>query len=277
MAGLRRSVLPARSGGPEAARPPQYQAPQYAAPQHPAQNPPAQYQPAQYQPHAAGPVPPSSGMSGCAKVALVAGGVLLVLGVVVVVAVVLGVRWLGNQASDFVEPGSCEITSDAVVSEALGTPITLEKGTGLGGLVSGIIDDRVLSDAPSCWGSASGEDSGALLVRVAVVRGGDAAARFQAEVKQAKGVVVSSTDDGEGTSTTVETSPYYGTAVEGIGDEAFCTSLGLTGTVGILVRSGDDLVYASAGGTPDGTATDLLDETAGCERARKLASAVLAG
>lgn len=251
------------------------------APQAP-QAPQAQFAPvappSQYQPPApgAGPVP-SSGMSGCGKVALVAGGVLLVLGVVVVVAVVIGVRWLGNKATEFVEPGSCEITSDAVVSEALGTPITLEKGTGLGGLVSGIIDARVLADAPSCWGSAAGEDSGGLLVRVAVVRGGDAAARFQAEVKQAKGVVVSSTDDGEGTSTTVETTPYYGTAVEGIGDEAFCTSLGLTGTVGILVRSGEDLVYASVGGTPDGTATDLLDETAGCERARKLASAVLAG
>jgi hypothetical protein len=205
--------------------------------------------------------------------------VLLVLGIALSAAAYYAFHWIGNKTSEVVGAGPCALTSDAVASKGLGTPITLQKGTGLGGLVSGIIDSRVLAHAPSCWGSASvqGSETGGLLVRIALDQGGDAAARYQAEVKQAKGVVVSSSSDGQGGSTTVESASYYGRAVNGFGDEAFCTSLGGTGTVGVLVRKGDKLLYASVGGTTDGSATGLLDEAAGCTRAQKLAAAVLAG
>jgi hypothetical protein len=223
-------------------------------------------------------VPQNRG-GGCGKAVIIVLAVLLVLGIALSAGAYYVFHWVGKKTSDVVGAGPCQLTSDAVASKGLGTPVTLQKGTGLGGLVSGIIDSRVLADAPSCWGSASvaGSADAGLIVRIALVQGGDTTARFQAEVKQAKGVVVSSSSDGQGGTTTVETGSYYGKAVKGFGDEAFCTTLGGTGTVGVLVRQGDKLLYASVGGTTDPSAGPLVDEDTGCARAQKLAKAVLAG
>jgi hypothetical protein len=212
--------------------------------------------------------------------------VILVVVLVVVVVPVAGAwyffHWAGDKAAEVVGAGKCSLVSDDVAATSLGEPITLQGGSGLGGLVSGIIDSRVLPKAPSCWGTTAGDGTtpGGVLVRIAVQQG-NATASYAAEVKKAKGQVVS--DNGKGT--TVETEPYYGEAVSGLGDEAFCTTLALTGTVGVLVRQGDRLVYgavgidpkalASPGPSASGASITIPDAGTGCQRAQKLARAVL--
>jgi len=263
-------------------------APPYGTPQQPyGQQPPQYGQPAQpyagggYAPRPLAP-PPSGG--GGAKVLVI---VLLVVVLVVAVPAV-GLWWffhrVGDKVTELAGAGNCTLIDNRVAGDALGEPIELLKGSGLGGLVSGIIDSRVLPKAPDCWGTttATGKTSGGVLVRIAVQEG-NAAATFTEEVRKAKGVVVSQ-QTSDGTSTTVESNAYYGKAISGFGDEAFCTELGLTGTTGVLVRSGDKLVYASVGidtskfESPSPTADPgslLNDGGAGCERAQKLARAAL--
>jgi len=70
-----------------------------------------------------------------------------------------------------------------------------------------------------------------VLVRVAAKDGG-ATAGFAAAERRAKGVAVSGTTGSDGTTTRGETLAHYGKAVSGLGDQAFCTKTGLTGTVG---------------------------------------------
>jgi hypothetical protein len=217
--------------------------------------------------------------------------ILLVVLVVViglpVVGVYLAVNYVGRKAEDLVGAGECTLISNSDASDALGAPITLQKGTGLGRIVSGVIDGRILEGAPSCWGTTETTNSSdlATLVRIAVQEKGDAAAAYQEEVRRAKGVVTQDNRDADGNGTTVTTGSYYGNAVSGLGDEAFCTSLGLTGTVGVLVRQGDKLVYSAVGadlqslGVPDPSADPsgikLPDGAATCERAQKLARILL--
>jgi hypothetical protein len=88
-----------------------------------------------------------------------------------------------------------------------------------------------------------------LLVRIASTTTPGAKTEFAAETKSAKGTVVTRSTDGQGGATTIETDPYYGGPVSGLGDEAFCTTLNGTGAIGVLVRCGDRLLYASVGGT----------------------------
>ena len=225
--------------------------------------------------------PPRSG--GSRKV------LVIVLAVVLVVVVLPGIGiWyvahtVKNKAQDVLGGGPCSLVANDTAARGLDAPISLQSGKGIAGIVSGVIDDRVLAKAPSCWGTTdpAGASSGTVLVRIAVQQGGDAAGTYQRELKQAKGAVVS--DDGKGT--TVETMPYFGSAQSGLGDEAFCTTLGLTGTIGVLVRKGDKLVYASVGlAALSGSSPDpgkVLQEAdgkgEGCDRAKKLATAVLNG
>jgi hypothetical protein len=87
----------------------------------------------------------------------------------------------------------------------------------------------------------------------------------------------------------VQTEPYYGRSVSGIGDEAFCTDLGMSGSVGVLARKGDRLVYssvtvqfssASDGANPSPSSSSPVvvpDLTGSCQRAGKLTAAVLGG
>jgi len=256
--------------------PPQQQ-PGYPPPQ--PQYPPQQptYPPQQpgypAQPYRAPAPQPARRGGGCLKTALV---VFVVLIVVFVVGGYFAVRWLGEKGGDLVGVGDCTITTNAVVTKALETPVTLQKGSGLGGVVSGIIDSRVLPKATSCYGVSSGSDAN-LLVRIASTTTPGAKTQFAGEVKNSKGVVVSRSTDGQGGSTQVETDPYYGGPVSGLGDEAFCTTLNGTGAIGVLVRKGDRLVYASVGGTTQASGIPLVDQKTGCARAQKLARAVLAG
>ncbi len=77
---------------------------------------------------------------------------------------------------------------------------------------------------PGCW--VTGDPSGTT-GRIAKYSGSDAAARFKSEVDAANNGL------------------YFDTAVPGVGDEAFCTQLSIAGSVGVLARKGDTLVYAS--------------------------------
>ena len=250
---------PPRPGQPPYAQPQPYASPQWAVP------------------------PPRSGGGG-KVVAIVVVVLVLLVGVPLVGGYFL-LGWAGHKAADAVGVGPCSLVSDAVASRGVGRPVALKKGSGLGGLMSDIIDSRVLPNAPSCWGTtrANGSTSAGTLVRIAV-QDGDAKARFATEVKRAKGEVLSSSTGPDGTTTSVSSAPYYGKPVEGLGDEAFCTELGLTGTVGVLTRRGDRLVYAAVGtdfgttSTPDPSAgVTPPDEDATCRRAQQLARAVLAG
>jgi len=254
------------------------QQPGYGAPQPGYGRPGAPAQPVQ--PFVVG--PPTRGSSKA----------LIIIAIVLVVVVGLPAfgAWyffhtVSKKVTEFAGVGECTLVSDRAAGDGLGAPISLHRGTGLGGLVRVVIDARVLPKAPDCWGStkATGTTGGGVLVRVAVTQGGDATATFAEEVRRAKGVVVSRSSGSDGTSTSVQTLPYYGQAVSGLGDEAFCTTLDLTGAVGVLVRRGDKLVYAAVGidvatfSSPDPTASAgaLLDAGAGCTRAQKLARAVL--
>jgi hypothetical protein len=262
--------------GPPGYGPPAYGPPAYGPPPQPGYGQPGYGVPQ--------PVVPAPRRSGGGRTVLI-----VVLAVVLVVVVVPAVgawyflHWASGKAADVAGAGQCTLVSDSAAEKGLGEPVSLQKGSGLGGLVSGIIDARVLPEAPSCWGTTSGTGttSGGVLVRIAVRRG-NAQATFAAEVKKAKGQVVA--DNGNGT--TVETAPYYGQAVTGLGDEAFCTTLAVTGTVGVLVRQGDTLVYSAVGLDPktfatpiptaSGSSVTLPDAGKGCERAQKLARVVLA-
>jgi hypothetical protein len=264
-------------------QPQQPQQPGYGQPQQPYGQQPGQGQP--HQPYGQAPYGQPQ-QYAVAPVKSSSSKVLIIVGIVVVLVVAVPsiAAWyffnaVGNKAKDIVGGGDCSLVSNEAAGKALGQTISLQKGTGLGGLVSGIIDSRVLPKAPDCWGTTdSAGGSSGVLVRIAVQKGGDASGTFQNEVKQAKGVVVKKEGD-----ITVESSSYYGKAVQGLGDEAFCTTLALTGTVGVLVRKGDELVYASVGAdlaglaSPDPSAdpSDLLNNDDACGKAQKLAKVVL--
>src|SRR5690606_38832262 len=132
--------------------------------------------------------------------------VVLVLVVGIPAALVWwGFRWVSNKGEELIGAGDCSLVKNEVVRDALGEPIELLQGSGLGGLVSGIIDSRVLPDAPSCWGTSEvdGPKNGTI-VRVAVQQG-NAKAGFQNEVKKSKGgVVAESTSDDGGVTVTTE-------------------------------------------------------------------------
>jgi hypothetical protein len=226
---------------------------------------------------------------GGSKIAIIVMVVVVVVVVLPAVGIWLFTRFLTHKAEEFVGAGPCTLVSDATASKGLGRPISLNSGTGLGGVVSRLIDDRVLSKAPSCYGSFTSPDgaTGGGLVRVAVYTGSDAGARFRNEVTQAKGVTVASSSSAGGSSS-VDTLPYYGKPMPGVGDEAFCTDLGISGSVGVLARKGDRLVYGSVTvkfgaatdlPTPTSTASpvELPDLAASCRQAATFTKAVLDG
>jgi hypothetical protein len=101
--------------------------------------------------------------------------VVVVLVVLPGIGVWLAFRYIGHKAEQIVGSGSCTLVSDATAGNGLGEPVTLRSGTGLGGVVSGLIDSRVLPNAPSCYGTfeAPGGSSSGGLVRVAVYSGSD--------------------------------------------------------------------------------------------------------
>jgi hypothetical protein len=245
--------------------------------QAPYQQAPYQQAPYQQAPYQLAP----KGGSG-KKIAIIVTVAIMLLVVVPGVGLFLFVRVVSNKATNLIGAGACSIVSNDRAGKALGAPVSLNSGTGIGALVAGAIDNRVLPDAPSCFATIDPQANGQLPTLIRISRKtGDAKTTFRQEVTKAKGVTVKRTGD-----ISVQSDPYYGKAVTGLGDEAFCTTMAPTGSVGVLARRGDTLVYtavtvafAVSGPDPSPTAAadlTLPDEAKACTRAQTLARAVLA-
>ena len=75
---------------------------------------------------------------------------------------------------------------------------------------------------------------------------------------------------------------YLAQDLSGVGDEAFCTGVGITGSEGALVRKGDTVVYVSlvdtaflSGALPTQNDQGVVYTTEGCRLAVQIAQAVL--
>ncbi|MEX0667833.1 MAG: hypothetical protein WD313_05835, partial [Acidimicrobiia bacterium] len=216
--------------------------------------------------------PPRQGMSGCAKAAII-GGVVAVLGVIAVLAVVFfGLsRFVDDIDDQLTTSDSCEFITDAEASDALGVSVSVETGdSGLGTILGIIRDTRLLADEPFCFISS---DDSSTQAWVSLYEGGDAEAVFTNAEDVADGQVVSSSSDASG-SISVESDPFRGEDVSGLGDEAFCTDAGFTIFGGVLARAADRVVYVSVLPLADNQRSDVFDGSL-CERAVPLARAVL--
>lgn len=248
--------VPQHPGPPPHHGPPQ---PRYGPPQ--PQHGPAQtqhgYGPSPGDPRYAAAPPPAPKRRG-------PGRALLVVGAVVVVVVVLGafalhrlVTGIGESVGGLAGGTGCDAVSTEAVDGALGGTYEVVQLGGLTDLASPVLDSRVLADGTSCWAVESGE--GGRLARIARYSGPDAAERFAAERTAAMGTTQ---DQGGGISTS--TSAYFNKDVPA-GDEAFCTTGDFTASAGVLVRTGDLLVYVStnAAGEGSGAVPDIEFDQAG--------------
>ncbi len=180
------------------------------------------------------PAPASSSGNGCLKGCLIAGAILVVLGIIAVA----GLVFLGGQlAGDILEPDgslkACPLISNEHLSDALDTEVQALPLVGIWDTVMGsFLDKRALPDAEDCW-IAYGTDTSTSATtdsatgRLARSTGGDASGAFRQEKEKAN-------RDG-----------YFAGDVSGLGDEAFCTGVSEIGWTGVLARSGDRLVYVS--------------------------------
>lgn len=223
------------------------------------------------------PVAPSKqGMSGCLKAALIGGGILLVLGIVVVIFVI-------NRVNTFLDESGigdgitstdegCSFISDAQASEVLGTSVTAQSGDSLIGAILGMIrDTRLLADDPSCFIS---DEESSLQVWISVHDGSNAAEVFTLSRDVASGQVVSQTSTEQG-SLVVESMPFIGSDVDDLGDEAFCVQAGALPYGGVLARRGDRVVFVSLlAGTEGGDGSAVLGDAL-CEDAQPLARHLL--
>jgi hypothetical protein len=173
--------------------------------------------------------------------------------------------------------GPCPFLSADDASDVLGAGTTTIEARGLTQVLV-IIDARVMADDRSCALTRDDADGGGGLGRVARYQGGDAAARYEAELTKARGVTE---EVGEGLSVTSE--EYFNKALADFGDEAFCTKSSGVGA-GVLVREGTTLVYASVVVDVDASpGVDLSDpdnaklgtDDLHCEVAQRLARRVL--
>jgi hypothetical protein len=200
--------------------------------------------------------PKKSGMPTWAKV-------LLILGLLLVVFVGGCAVFVGKvvrDAGDSVSKG-CGFAPTATIDRALGTKTTVLPLTGLIKIAGIALDNRVLNGASSCMITGSRADN--FTGRIARKQSSDAASVFKEEVKKAQGTKV---DKGGGL--TVESENYYDTKVE-LGDEAFCTTVGLPPSSGVLVRKGDTLLYVSL------SPSNALPGETSCDAAQLLAKAIL--
>jgi hypothetical protein len=216
-------------------------------------------------------VPTKQGMGGCAKALIVTGIVVVVLGVAVVALGFLALNWLGNKAEDALSTKPCPFLSDSATQAVLGDGATAEQLGILQGALSIITDTRVLADAPSCYVTAKAIGS----ARVARTDGGHD--RYAAERQNAE---PQTEDRGGGLSVTRE--GWFGSTVDSVGDEGFCTTMDLTGSVGALIRKGDTLVYASIQPTEYDQNQVVIDAQTGaitnpteCQLAQRLAEGAL--
>jgi hypothetical protein len=232
------------------------------------------------------PVAKKSG-NGCLIAVLVVVGLIVVGGIGSVVVVGMFAHKIVSTAFG---GGPCPFLSNTTAASVLGPGTTVFETRGFSSVLV-VVDPRVMPNDPSCalsrdtssisGSSSSGSSpSGTSVGRIARYKGGNAQARYQAELAKAKGVTE---DRGNGLS--VSSEPYLNKELSGVGDEAFCTKSGGVGA-GMLVRSGDVLVYASLAtdiGTSPGIDLSNPDnpklgtDDGNCVLAQKLALAALPG
>lgn len=245
------------------------------------------YGPPQYGPPPGGPQyaaapPPAPKRRGPGRALLVVGAVVVVLVVLGAIALNRLVTGIGESVGGLAGGTGCDAVSTEAVDGALGGTYEVVQLGGLTEIASPVLDSRVLADGTSCWAVESGD--GGRLARIARYSGSDAAERFAAERTAAMGTTQ---DQGGGIS--VSTSAYFNKDVQ-VGDEAFCTTGDFSASAGVLVRTGDLLVYVStnaagagAGAIPDiefdqaGGPSDAIrfgTDDANCDRAVALAAQV---
>jgi hypothetical protein len=215
--------------------------------------------------------PPRTGMSGCAKAAIIGGAVILVAIVALVAVVLLGIgRFVGDVEEALTEE-PCEYITDQEASEIIGVPVEAVSGEGGMAAILGVIrDTRVLGWAPSCF---IGNDDGTIQLWVSVYDGRDAAAVFASEEDVADGQIVSQTTTETG-SIQVETVAFRGEDVPGLGEEAFCTEVGVGGYGGVLARTDDRVVYVSVLALVESQGSEVFDDSL-CQRGIPVAMALL--
>lgn len=248
--------------------------------------PQQQYGPQQLGPQQYGPPPtppPVPRRRGPGRALLVVGAVVLVLVVLGAIALNRLVTGIGESVDGLAGGTDCAAVSTEAVDTALGGTYDVVELGALGALAAPVLDSRVLADAPSCWAVESG-DTGGRLARIARYSGPDAAERFAAEKAAAMG-----TSEDRGGGITVSSAAYFNKDVAA-GDEAFCTTGDFTASAGVLVRTGDLLVYVSTTAAGDGAesipdidfdqaggASDAIrfgTDDANCDRAVALAAQV---
>lgn len=215
--------------------------------------------------------PAQSGMSGCAKAAIIGGAVVLVVIIAIVGLIIFGVMRFAGEVEDSFSEEPCQFISSEQASDVIGTDVEATSGDSALGAILGLIrDTRLLGDAPSCFIS---DDDSTIQIWVSVYDGSDAVEVFAAGAEVAGGQVVSSTETDSGT-ITVETDPFRGEDVPDLGEEAFCVDVGATITGGVFARSNDRVVFVSALALAENEGADVLDGSL-CERAAPVARALL--
>jgi hypothetical protein len=200
--------------------------------------------------------PPAKPATGCATLGI---GCILLIGLAIF-ALVAGL-WLfvnnfagglgiDETTGEFTE---CPFLSDEEAREALGGSADASELQGLFEATVGLIlDTRALADAPDCWVT---EGDRAYVARVAQYQGADADAVYEREVQAAQPTTI---DQGGGVS--LENEGYFGGAVSGLGDEAFCTGVSPAIMAGVVVHQGDRVVYVSVGPAEEDLQPELGSE-----------------
>lgn len=204
--------------------------------------------PGGYGPGPGAPPPPPRKKSSAGKIIAIVAVVLVVLLAGAGFAVYKFVSGVSHSVGGLTAGAgsTCSSISTDDVNGVLGGQWDVVQLGGLGDIAGGVLDSRVLPDAPSCWAVQNADGK---LARLARYQGGDAAARFATEKTNAKGT---STDQGNGLS--VSTDGYLGKDVQA-GDEAFCTTGDMLASAGALVRRGDTLFYVSTTAAGDGASS----------------------
>ena len=215
--------------------------------------------------------PAKTGMSGCAKAAIIGGAVILVIGIALVGLVIFGVMQFASDVEESLGEESCQFMTSDDASDVIGTEVQAISGDSAIGAILGLIrDTRLLPDAPSCY--ISSED-GSVQVWISVYDGSDAAEVFAAQADIADGQIVTQETTESGT-LTVETEAFRGEDVPGLGEEAFCVDIGAVVTGGVFARSDDRVVYVTAlAASADPTADVFGGEL--CQRTVPVAEALL--